>query len=162
MTSWSGLSTTIFIILLLANTACKSTFLERNVEHAREPGLEGVWEGEEMISEFQLGEKPMPVPTRHIFDIQSVSHGIVQGRMTVHLYLSKVEGLPAGVSDASQTFQVQGKYEYPQVELTVHNEDGSVNGEYRGTISQEGNTLSLMSLSGNLITFIKKEADQNE
>ena len=93
MTSWSRLSTAIFFILLLANTASKSTFLERNVEPAREPGLVGVWEGEETTAEFHLGAKPIAVPTQFIFDIQSVSDGNIQGQLTVHLYLSKVEGV---------------------------------------------------------------------
>lgn len=145
----SLLSLTVFVI------ACKTAAVPQEA-----PSLEGVWEGEESVSTFTVGGRAIEVPAQSVFDIAAVSDGAVQGALTVHVFLSKADGIPPGVPDGVQTFDVRGTYAYPKVMLTVYNDDGTINSEQSGTISEDGRTLRLTSTAdGDTIFVYVKQTD---
>lgn len=146
----SLLSLTVFVI------ACKTAAVPQEA-----PSLEGVWEGEESVSTFTVGGRAIEVPAQNVFDIAGVSDGAVQGALTVHVFLSKAEGIPPGVPDGMQTFGVRGTYAYPQVMLTMYNDDGTINSEQSGTISDDGRALRLTSTAadGDTIFVYVKQTD---
>jgi hypothetical protein len=132
--------------LLTLVAACQTTAVapERPAQSPQDaPSLEGVWEGEESVSTFTVGGRAIEVPNQSVFEITSVAGDSVRGSLTVHVFLSRSEDVPDGVSDASQTFDV--RYAYPRVTLTTYKDDGTVNVERRGTVSEEGRTLRLRS-----------------
>jgi hypothetical protein len=150
--------------LLTLVAACQTTAVapERPAQRPQDaPSLEGVWEGEESVSTFTVGGRAIEVPNQSVFEITSVAGDSVRGFLTVHVFLSRSEDVPDGVSDASQTFDVRGTYAYPRVTLTVYKDDGTVNAENHGTVSEEGRTLRLASTKRDTTFVYVKQIDED-